>query len=891
MTTLVKPRCVVLPAEEEEQLRHVFNTINVSGGVAISTRDLVMVCKEKKEISLFFGLGEDPELADVIAFFADVDDDGSKSVDWGEMKLWYFGVLRELIGKKLESSLPPAPVWVATGGQRRPDAMVKRISQDDLMEAALRGDVGLARRLIEGGCSVNAPLRPFYEDEYMTLAHVLASKPELPNCTRILAELLHRAADVDARTTLGSTPLIYACISKHLGAAEVLLQSGADISVVDDHSQTPLVCAVSAGTIHKGSVSESISCELVALLSKWGCNMNVGASRKAKPPMTEAVLQGSVALVRTLLQNRTIPVGLHEAVEVKDMEIIRLLIEAEANPFPLSADGLTVLEAAIAIGSTEIADVLRDFISQLERDNHHFLKTRVGGKFGKNRGSKANDSTGFDKNILTLELSRSEAFKKRIQSIAASIIKNNYFHAIMLIVLLVALVAPDLFVLFLSLDTTLLDITLAVVFFAFLLELVLQIIGSWSTYACSFFFWMDLCGLFSVPLDCSFIAAYLVSSNSSLDNPVLVRTTRLAKLGARAGRFTKLVKIMKFLPGLNTSAEKGNTAKYLAIRVNGVLSPEISGLIILMFMTLPIFDFWRFPGNDNSLKAWVGMIDDTAVSFPEGMAELLEDFSEFFVHMNYFPYEVRVKDESNKVNIYRLPADLPLRAADRIQLELGKTEVFFNFAEPNKIESICNLILIMMISVMMISASLMVSQVVSTVVLHPLEVLMDCIHTVTRRVFNSVNAVATTITKKEDPLKDFMTEDDGSENEIRQLSEILKKLQTMAELLMRKKRHDKEDLEKMGEDERKVLEAYVCHHAVHNDWESEDTVVDEEEEEEEDSGSGSVDDARGSSFCIRTAFPEDRPPCVRAVCAMCLRDMRRRAGRKSHSRAQRWSHL
>merc|ERR1712054_69565 len=93
-----------------------------------------------------------------------------------------------------------------------------------------------------------------------------------------------------------------------------------------------------------------------------------------------------------------------------------------------------------------------------------------------------------------------------------------------------------------------LDIILCFVLSLFLTELLVQCISMPSVYIGSFFFWMDIIGACSVPLDHSAVNDNLPRN---FDNAVVMRAARMARLGARAGRFTKLVKLLRFLPGVN----------------------------------------------------------------------------------------------------------------------------------------------------------------------------------------------------------------------------------------------------------------------------------------------------------------------------------------------------
>ncbi|CAE7463783.1 unnamed protein product, partial [Symbiodinium sp. CCMP2456] len=112
-----------------------------------------------------------------------------------------------------------------------------RVTNDDLQEACLRGDLGLVKRLINARASVNAPIRPQDADEFMTLLHVLARKPHMQNCSSIIAEMVRNKANLNVRSSFGTTPLSLACHSKHTEAVEVLLRAKASADPIDDYGK------------------------------------------------------------------------------------------------------------------------------------------------------------------------------------------------------------------------------------------------------------------------------------------------------------------------------------------------------------------------------------------------------------------------------------------------------------------------------------------------------------------------------------------------------------------------------------------------------------------------------------------------------------------------------
>lgn len=156
--------------------------------------------------------------------------------------------------------------WLAPGGMRAPHQELVRLCPDDLQEAALRGDVSLVRKMIQAGISVNTPIRALGDDEFLTLLHVLACRRSITNGVRILAELLKSEANPDVRSSLGSTPLMFACLHKHVAAVEVLLNAGASTTAVDDQGSTALCCAMIPDPDF--SRSPELAVELVELLGR-----------------------------------------------------------------------------------------------------------------------------------------------------------------------------------------------------------------------------------------------------------------------------------------------------------------------------------------------------------------------------------------------------------------------------------------------------------------------------------------------------------------------------------------------------------------------------------------------------------------------------------------------
>ena len=100
---------------------------------------------------------------------------------------------------------------------------------------------------------------------------------------------------------------------------------------------------------------------------------------------------------------------------------------------------------------------------------------------------------------------------------------------------------------------------------------------------------MDILGGVSLLLDVNYIGIQaLIQSMGDVGNQVVIaRAARIAKLGARVGRFTKMVKMLRFLPGMGGEKAMGS-AKVINSRLTHSLSTRVSCLIILLVLLIPM---------------------------------------------------------------------------------------------------------------------------------------------------------------------------------------------------------------------------------------------------------------------------------------------------------------
>jgi len=396
----------------------------------------------------------------------------------------------------------------------------------------------------------------------------------------------------------------------------------------------------------------------------------------------------------------------------------------------------------------------------------------------------------------------------KFQSVCRRVYRNRNFQIVTFTALLVVLFFPDLWVVCDVEGNEGLDAILITVLLVFIVELLVQLIGTPKAYINSFFFWMDIVGLLSVPLDFSIVTENLPQN---LDNAVVMRAARTARLGARAGRFTKLVKLLRFLPGMQIDdTGQGGMAKTMSNTLMTSLSTRVSCLIIVMVMVLPLFEMATYPENDFSMNTWMNSLDFTLVRYgPAVMQKRLREFEDFYNSMDYYPFEVRWKLNGTSASL-RLKGRRPRRLQSEVEFKAdsGALKAMFNFGPQNRVDALCHMILIIVIILMMMGFSMLLSNSVSNIVLRPLDSLLEGVKGTASKIFRSVTVMAAKCTSVEEESDDEVDEDAGFGNETELLEKVIDKLATLSAITMRTHTIDVETYNALGETDRAMLQGF-----------------------------------------------------------------------------------
>lgn len=380
---------------------------------------------------------------------------------------------------------------------------------------------------------------------------------------------------------------------------------------------------------------------------------------------------------------------------------------------------------------------------------------------------------------------------RRLQENCLKINNNRWFQAVMLSALLTVLFLPDLWVFCDMAQNDGLDVILIFVLVLFVFEIFVQTVGLPSVYINSFFFWMDLVGACSVPLDHSAVSDNLPRN---FDNAVVMRAARTARLGARAGRFTKLVKLLRFLPGVNPQGlgSGHGTAKTMSNALIQSLSTRVSCLIIVMVMVMPLFDLATYPENDFSMKTWMNALDYTMGRTPSDIEQKIADFQSFYSNKDYYPFRVTLEQPNGTVINTRLRALAPRRTKNEITItaDSGSVWAVFNFGIKNRVDALCNMMLIATIIALMMGFSLLLSNSVSTIVLLPLESLLSGVKKMASKIFKSVTSMTKNVAESEGS----RGQDELFGNETELLEKVIDKLAALNAITMKTNPVDAETL-------------------------------------------------------------------------------------------------
>jgi len=321
------------------------NAASVSRYIAENNVTYPVVFDSNQVAALYFTATTNDPNYDAPHWFA-VDPNGTLVSGWAPYAAdnteWVKQLdLLMLCASRVGITCPPLPAqtWVA---QSAPAA-----SSDYLNKAARAGNLKQVQALIADGAQVNAR-----DSLGGTPLHDAAWAGEKD----VAAYLIQMGADVNARHAEGgSTPLHYAVLTNHPDVVEVLLDHGADLKPLYKTSQTALHLAAARGYAR---------CAM--LLIAHGADVNARDETGATP-LSEASWTGEAAMVRLLIEKganasdvnpETGMTPLHAAASRGYREVAKALLDAGARADVRDKNGATPLYLALQFQRMDVVNLL-----------------------------------------------------------------------------------------------------------------------------------------------------------------------------------------------------------------------------------------------------------------------------------------------------------------------------------------------------------------------------------------------------------------------------------------------------------------------------------------------------------------------------------------------------
>eukprot|EP00931_Biecheleriopsis_adriatica_P115950 TRINITY_DN91684_c0_g1_i1.p1 TRINITY_DN91684_c0_g1~~TRINITY_DN91684_c0_g1_i1.p1 ORF type:complete len:1552 (+),score=255.72 TRINITY_DN91684_c0_g1_i1:48-4658(+) len=527
-------------------------------------------------------------------------------------------------------------------------------------------------------------------------------------------------------------------------------------------------------------------------------------SDNAIPPLLHAVKQRNIIAADFMLSCGAPPIWLREAVITGSLELVQLLLHFEADPADEDECGVNAIDVAVQQNvDVHIIELLRKQAhksipkrNRNETINSDQLSNNTPGGDSRTtgmvkQGNKYRPSDRADRatqsqarvqllqdptpNTAPVDLQSSDAtslgccrcFRKLCLPFVCRLLEpffrpcfewmsfrcrkifgSHIFQCTMFSMLFCALYLPDLWVLTDVQGHAELDILLFVCFCSFIIELFVQVVGFPNTYLFSFFFFTDLLGTLSLLLELSTIKSQL---NQSIlgQNTVVMRAARVAKLGARAGRITRLVKLLRFLPLLSGPGPGGpdeskhaGTARVISTKLIARVSTVVACLIIFAVQVLPVPGLLSYPTQDWSMQMWTSQLrgafqnhTDQSSSDSTVIQQLIDDIVVFYENMNYFPHSIQYGEEV----LWEISG--PSRSDQSLRVGDGDAAILFDFASPYRTDAAVDLSMMTFAILMIVCFAWVISSAVSQHALNPLESMLGKLREMGRHIRHQADSI------------------------------------------------------------------------------------------------------------------------------------------------------
>eukprot|EP00238_Polyblepharides_amylifera_P008734 CAMPEP_0196575730 /NCGR_PEP_ID=MMETSP1081-20130531/5149_1 /TAXON_ID=36882 /ORGANISM="Pyramimonas amylifera, Strain CCMP720" /LENGTH=942 /DNA_ID=CAMNT_0041894123 /DNA_START=301 /DNA_END=3129 /DNA_ORIENTATION=+ len=315
-----------------------------------------------------------------------------------------------------------------------------------------------------------------------------------------------------------------------------------------------------------------------------------------------------------------------------------------------------------------------------------------------------------------------------------TLIDDKYCQTIMFLFLLVALFAADVAAITSANDRAMVPIEFTL--FAILIIYALEFLGNCAArddYFLGFFFWMDLIGTLSIAGDISWMSQDLLANNQQT-----LRASRAARVGAKAGRMTRVLKVVRLLKLVfqfvfnptefdkDQLASSGGAPTAIGQSVSEAISYQVSSLVLLTVLIVP---FLSYEETADAPDAYAALFSrqyeyyqaQQGIDVKSALNLLVGDFNEFFSDSNYEPVEVFIGNFNwtsfDGVSWGRYND----RTADKYEVEEDGVLVGFNVSSKNHESAMFNILFVIYVLVALVVFSAVLNMKTTALVVKPLE--------------------------------------------------------------------------------------------------------------------------------------------------------------------------
>jgi len=385
-----------------------------------------------------------------------------------------------------------------------------------------------------------------------------------------------------------------------------------------------------------------------------------------------------------------------------------------------------------------------------------------------------------------------------------------------------------------------LDVLMVTATVLFIVEIILCSLTD-RNYPCSFFCAMDILGTASMIFEISFLLGPAGTPNTNETNvePTLMRTARVAKMAARAGRFLKLAKFMELIifrkkRRRHQGDEQLDTASVLSSKLTLSVSTKVALLTITLVIVVPMFAIGEYPEEDLSMKAWGLQLESTykraykalddqpSITTTSIFAAVVSEMQAFYSSVDYFPYLLRGYNEDVMVmsreatipGASDLEMIVPSRQQNIVELAVSdclvvrdgcdddqKAALYFNFSRPKRVEAGAEMGMCVFVILVMSVVTSDISNTINKLVVAPLARIIVKVRDMAAIILNLTGPGEGEDEEGFDPDE----YEARNQDEVGLLEQVFAKLTCIAKITLEDKRMDQDMVDSMNREDQGVL--------------------------------------------------------------------------------------